>query len=99
MKLSKLRSYLLNVKSYDFNDRDINGIVHDSRSANQGCLFVAIKGHKLDGHNFILNAIERGAVAVVAEKKFDYLPSGIPQLVVADTRKALSTLSHHFYGA
>ncbi|MBI4008231.1 MAG: UDP-N-acetylmuramoyl-L-alanyl-D-glutamate--2,6-diaminopimelate ligase, partial [Planctomycetes bacterium] len=97
MKLSKLRSYLLNVKSYDFNDRDINGIVHDSRRANQGCLFVAIKGYSVDGHNFAMNAIERGAIALVTEKKLELL-SGTPQLVVSDTRKALSTLSHYFYG-
>lgn len=100
MKLSKLRSYLLDVKSYDFPpqaDRHINGIIHDSHRVGKGYLFVAIKGHNVDGHNFVGDAIERGAVAVVTERKLD-LPSDTPQLVVSDTRKALSTLSHYFYG-
>ncbi len=97
MKLSKLRSYLSDVKSYDYNDRNIIGIVHDSRRVNQGYLFVAIKGHSVDGHNFVMDAIERGAVAIVTEKKLD-LPPGTPQLVVSDARKALSVLSHYFYG-
>lgn len=97
MKLSKLRSYLLDVKSYDFNDRSINGIIHDSRRVNQGYLFVAIKGHNIDGHDFVTDAIKRGAVAIATEKKLALHPS-ITQLVVSDTRKALSTLSHYFYG-
>ncbi|MGR3310906.1 MAG: UDP-N-acetylmuramoyl-L-alanyl-D-glutamate--2,6-diaminopimelate ligase [Candidatus Brocadiales bacterium] len=97
MKLGKVRSYLLDAKSYEFSDRNIIAIVRDSRRVNPEHLFVAIKGHNVDGHNFVMNAVERGAVAVVTEKKLD-LPSSITQLVVSDTRKALSTLSHHFYG-
>lgn len=97
MKLSKLRSYLLDVKGYDFNDRNIIGIIHDSRRVNQGHIFVAIKGHNVDGHDFVTDAIDRGAVAIITEKKL-YLPPGITQLVVSNTRKALSVLSHYFCG-
>jgi UDP-N-acetylmuramoyl-L-alanyl-D-glutamate--2,6-diaminopimelate ligase len=97
MKLSQLRSYLVDVESYGFNDRNIIEIAHDSRRVNQGYLFVAIKGHNIDGHSFAMNAVERGGVAIVTERKLD-LPPGITQLVVSDTRKALSILSHYFHG-
>lgn len=44
-----------------------NQMTLDSRSVKHGCLFVAIKGHAVDGRKFIPNAIEQGAVAVLAE--------------------------------
>lgn len=52
---------------------DITSIVTDSREAESGSLFVAIKGERLDGHDYIGQALTRGAVAVIAER----IPEGI----------------------
>lgn len=46
---------------------EIHGAVIDSRLALPGCLFIAMRGERQDGHDFIGQAIERGAVAVIAE--------------------------------
>ena len=54
---------------------DITSIVTDSREAESGALFVAIKGERFDGHDYISQAISKGAVAVVAER----MPDGLEQ--------------------
>ena len=48
--------------------QDITGIVTDSREAESGTLFIALKGERVDGHNYISQAIARGAAAVIAER-------------------------------
>lgn len=47
---------------------EIHGAVIDSRLASPGCLFVALRGERQDGHDFIGQAIEKGAVAILAEE-------------------------------
>jgi UDP-N-acetylmuramoyl-L-alanyl-D-glutamate--2,6-diaminopimelate ligase len=49
-------------------DREIAGIVYDSRRVTPGMVFVAIPGVHVDGHDFINTAIQRGAAAIVCEK-------------------------------
>ncbi len=61
-------------------------ITSDSRKVRPGWTFFAIEGEKTDGHNFIHNAIERGAIKVVAQRPVDFLPSGVALEVVRDTR-------------
>jgi len=66
----------------------------DSRTIQPGELFFAVKGEKMDGHDFVAQAIEKGAVAaVVSRDQQAQLPSGLPLLVVADTLLALQTLA------
>lgn len=72
-------------------------IVFDSRKAKANSLFVAIKGTKSDGHDFIQKVIEAGCTAIVTERKID-VPENMTQLVVADSSKALGELAHAFYG-
>lgn len=97
MKLSGLCSCLKEHHLYDFVEKEVYGITHNSRKVNRGYMFVAIKGHKLDGHDFIPDAMKNGATALVVEKKTEIRPR-IPQIVVHDTRKALALLSNYFYG-
>ncbi len=73
----------------------ISGIADDSRQVGQGYLFVACKGHEKDGHEFIEEAIERGAVAIVAES---FVNLGVPCIVVKDTKMLLGSLVSQFYG-
>ncbi|MCL4459864.1 MAG: UDP-N-acetylmuramoyl-L-alanyl-D-glutamate--2,6-diaminopimelate ligase [Chloroflexi bacterium] len=75
---------------------EVSRIVADSRLVQPGDLFVAIVGLEHDGHNFALAALARGAVAVVGERQMP-LPAHIPQVIVADSRKALALLSAAFY--
>jgi UDP-N-acetylmuramoyl-tripeptide--D-alanyl-D-alanine ligase len=76
-------------------------VITDSRSAEPGCLFVAINGERVDGHDFAAAAVAAGAVAVLAERP---LP-GLPTIVVTDgvmgsaevdqpTVRALALLAH-----
>jgi len=97
MKLSELCSCLKDHKSCDFVEKEVRGITHDSHKVKEGYVFVAIKGHKVDGHDFIIGAIEKGAIALVVEKKIE-LASRIPQIIVSNTRYALAALSSRFYG-
>jgi UDP-N-acetylmuramoyl-L-alanyl-D-glutamate--2,6-diaminopimelate ligase len=68
MKLSQLAAALPSLDSPPQSDPDISLITTDSRQIIPGALFVAYPGVAVDGHNFIRQAIERGAVAVVGER-------------------------------
>lgn len=88
-------------------DLEITGIEYDSRKIREGNLFVAIKGEKTDGHLYIPQALERGAVAVVCQLPRESLPTegaqgsaseGVAHILVPDTREALARLSAEFCG-
>ncbi|MEK7776456.1 MAG: UDP-N-acetylmuramoyl-L-alanyl-D-glutamate--2,6-diaminopimelate ligase [Planctomycetota bacterium] len=96
MKLSELCQCLTGCKIHDYVEKEVVGITHDSRKVKKGYLFVAIKGCKQDGHDFITDAMVNGAVAVVVEKKCEVAPH-VPQIVVSGARHALAYLSSHFY--
>ena len=78
-------------------DRPISGLAMDSRRVMPGNLFFALPGRRADGNSFVDEAINRGAVAIVAEK----IPSGtaarVTYLKVADARRALAQVSQRFY--
>jgi len=48
--------------------QDVTGIFYDSRRVTKGSVFVAIKGFKSDGHKYILDALNSGAIAVILEE-------------------------------
>lgn len=76
---------------------EIEGVQYDSRLIRPGHLFVAVKGHDLDGHTYIQDAIKNGAVAVVTEKPSE-IGKDIAEIRVQDSRKSLSKLAARFYG-
>lgn len=76
-------------------ETQISGIAIDSRAVKPGSLFVAMKGGTMDGHDFIRNAIENGAAAVVGDREFDELP--IPYIKLENPRQALTWLAASFY--
>jgi len=93
-------------------EAQISSVVYDSREARAGSLFVAIRGEKTDGNQFIAAAIERGAAAIISEMP-PRIPNGRSQteeitpgprpdsvawLQVPDARKALATVAANFYG-
>ena len=75
-------------------DIEVGGIASDSRRVRSGDLFVAIKGLTDDGFNHISEALSRGAVFVIAERRV----VGVPSLVVENARKALACLFDAWYG-
>ena len=65
-------------------------VVIDTRKAGPGCLFVAIPGERVDGHDFAAQAAEAGAAAVLTNRELDV---ALPQLIVPDTVTGLAGLA------
>ena len=80
----------------DLNAR-IAGITLDSRQVSPGFVFVAIRGLKADGNQFVRDAVARGAAAIVSGLSGE-AHSGTTWIQVADEREALAVLSANFYG-
>ncbi|MBT2143476.1 MULTISPECIES: UDP-N-acetylmuramoyl-tripeptide--D-alanyl-D-alanine ligase [unclassified Rhodanobacter] len=71
-------------------DAEITGVAIDTRKLRPGDLFVAIKGERADGHDYLDEAAARGAVAALVTRKVD---SELPQVLVNDTELALGDLA------
>ena len=69
---------------------EVRAVRDDSRAVQAGDVFVAVKGMRSDGHAFVSAAIERGAAAIVVEKRVD--GAKVPQVVVKSGAKALGPL-------
>jgi UDP-N-acetylmuramoyl-L-alanyl-D-glutamate--2,6-diaminopimelate ligase len=98
MKLAQFLNILLEPK---FADLEVLGVTHDSRQVQPGFVFVAIPGvplpsrPPLDGHDYIPQALERGAIAVVGTRP--NLELAVPYLSVPDVRVALGDLAASFW--
>src|SRR6266540_1742430 len=77
-------------------DRTVENIAYDSRRVQRNGMFVALRGEKSDGHEFIGQAIEKGASVIVAERE-EQNPRATC-LVVENTRTALADFASTFYG-
>ena len=76
-------------------DAPVGGVSHDSRMVRSGDVFVAMKGANADGHDFVAEALARGAAAVICERPFE---SPTPQIVVGNGRVALARAAAEVYG-
>ncbi len=81
------------IKELDL-DSSIKKICVDSRKVDLGSLFICISGENHDGHNFAAQVIDKGTVALVVERKLDL---DIGQILVEDTKKAVSSIASKFY--
>jgi UDP-N-acetylmuramoyl-L-alanyl-D-glutamate--2,6-diaminopimelate ligase len=77
-------------------DVELAGVRDDSRRVEPGDLFVAVRGLSVDGHEFVRQAVERGAAAVAVEEPVGALP--VPQLVVVKGSAALASAAAWWYG-
>ncbi len=69
-------------------------VLQDTRTLRAGDLYVAIRGERMDGHDFVPDAFARGAVAAMVTEAYAAAHPGVrPVLVVADTRRALTDLA------
>lgn len=110
MKLSEIIKGLTITKLYQAEygqpaiarDIEINNIQYDSRKIQKNDCFVAIKGTKNDGHNFIQNAVSQGAKVIIVQDD-TIIPdsfcmhNAIVKIVVPETRKALAIISSNYY--
>ena len=75
-------------------------IQFDSRKVTTGSLFVAVQGSQVNGQQFVQQAIERGAVGIIAQEALDTVePIAVPYYKVKDSAAALGQLASQFYGA
>ena len=95
MKLYKLLQDVEVIESWQEKDVNIKGIAYNSKNIKPGYLFVCIKGNRTDGHKYVPEAMERGAVAIIVED-YQQVPN-IPQFRVKNSRHALASLSHAYY--
>lgn len=98
--MKKLKDILTNIELLhpaENPDMDVVSIEFDSRKCKPGSLFVAVKGTRVDGHDFISQAVSLGALLIVCEK----LPSEEYKKVnffqVSNSAKALGQLASNFY--
>ncbi|MFI6337459.1 UDP-N-acetylmuramoyl-tripeptide--D-alanyl-D-alanine ligase [Streptomyces sp. NPDC050535] len=80
-------------QTYDIPDPAVQvtgPVVIDSRQVEDGSLFAAFVGERVDGHDFAQAVVDAGAVAVLASR-----PVGVPAIVVADVQTALGALARH----
>ncbi len=76
-------------------DVAFDGVSTDSRTIGRGELFVAIRGERFDGHEFLAVAKERGAAGALVDEKFSGA-APLPVLIADDTRRGLGRLGRHW---
>lgn len=77
-------------------DAQVSGYQIDSRMVGPGDLFFALKGAKADGHSFLYDVKERGAVGAVVSKSYEGPDFGLILLAVEDVVESLQSLAKHF---
>jgi UDP-N-acetylmuramoyl-L-alanyl-D-glutamate--2,6-diaminopimelate ligase len=77
---------------------EVAAMTFDSRSVAQGDVFFAIKGEKVDGHNYIAGAVERGARMVVCEQIPEQTTEGVCYVEVANTNIAMGRMASAYWG-
>ena len=95
MLLSELTNGLVGVLNSVNKDPDIRRVVHDSREILAGDIFCCLKGESTDGHLYIHDAIEAGAVAILAEEEIN---EDVPTFTVENVRNILPKLSSRIVG-
>jgi UDP-N-acetylmuramoyl-L-alanyl-D-glutamate--2,6-diaminopimelate ligase len=74
---------------------EISALAYSSSSVTPGALFFCVPGFTSDGHDFAPAAVERGAAALVTQRRLDL---GVPEVVVDDVRGAMGPAAARFYG-
>jgi len=94
MKLTRLLKGVT-LLSVQVPDVEVQSICCRSSKIRPGGLFIAIKGYSADGHDYVDDAVSRGACAVIAEKK---MILDVPVIAVENTRRVLPLLASRFFG-
>jgi len=101
MELKRILAGLEGLKAKGDINIDIKGLESNSKNIKEGFLFIAIKGFSVDGHEYINNAIENGAVAVLVEEganlKNINISENVTIVMTKNTREALAVCANNFY--
>ncbi len=97
MKLKTIMEGMAVIEATGNLDVEVAGIHCDSRRIRPGDVFVALHGEKVDGHDFIADAVAAGASAIVCERKGGVTAS-VAQIRVGDARVALAQMAGRIYG-
>ena len=102
MELKKLLAGIENFKTKGDIEIDIKKVVSNSKKVVPNSLFVAVRGYDFDGHQYVGEAIEKGATAVMLDMSADFknikIPNGVTVIITDDTRKALARVSCNYFG-
>ena len=96
MKLIKLLERLEYTCLQGEIDKEISGIVNDSRKVTEGSLFFCIKGAVSDGHTYALNVAEKGAAAIIVQEPVE-VPESVTVIQVTDSRYAMALVAAAWY--
>ncbi len=77
---------------------DISGITYDSREVKAGSLFFAVKGTRVDGHSFIEQVIEKGAIAILCETIPENISNKVTYIRVEDSSYASGVIASNWFG-
>lgn len=77
---------------------EVGNLQTDSRKVTAGTAFIAVKGTVTDGHDFIEQAVQAGAVAIICGQMPEQLYDNITYIQVADSAMAAGLIAHNFYG-
>ena len=102
MELKKLLAGIENFKTKGDVEIDIKKVASNSKKVVPNSLFVAVRGYDFDGHQYVGEAIEKGATAVMLDMSADFknikIPNGVTVIITDDTRKALARVSCNYFG-
>lgn len=74
---------------------EISSIGSDTKTLTPGSMFVALKGQKHDGHHYLQQAADNGAIAALVDHAPGIKPAGMSLIAVGDTRRAMGWIAHH----
>ena len=81
----------------DYTKINVIDITRDTRQVIEGSLFIAVIGLKVDGHDLINNAIEKGAKVIVHSKDINDIKEGVAYIKVSDTRECMAIIAKTFF--
>ncbi|RMZ60713.1 UDP-N-acetylmuramoyl-L-alanyl-D-glutamate--2,6-diaminopimelate ligase [Chryseobacterium nematophagum] len=98
MQLIELLNRIPVLETHGNNNREVSGLVFDSRKVTNNSLYIAIRGTTVDGHSYIASSVEKGAKTIVCEEFPTSIDENITYIKVKDTSKVLGHLASNFYG-
>ena len=98
MKIEDILNGIQVIRVAGKKSEDISSVEFDSRNVKKDSLFVAVKGYKTDGHEFINSAVSSGASAIICETLPENPDKNIYWITVADSAKALGIVASNYFG-
>ena len=97
MKVSALLEHLEYICLQGDVEREVTSVAYDSRKAEEGSMFICIRGAVVDGHKFIPDVVKKGAKTLIVEEETE-APEDVTVILVKDTRYAMAFISAAYFG-